>query len=79
MGRPMTGTLMMFGAILSLAGLFALAIPVFTSQQTKDVARIGDLKIQTTESQSYVIPPLLSGGVLALGVILLGAGFYQRR
>jgi hypothetical protein len=67
------------GAVLVALGLIGFAIPLFTTQQTKDVARIGDLKLQTTESTSHVIPPLLSGGVLVLGAILIGAGLYQRR
>jgi len=67
------------GAVLVLLGLLAFAVPVFTTQQTSDVARIGDLKLQTMQSRSFVIPPLLSGGVLVLGVVLIGAGFYQRR
>lgn len=78
MGRSMSG-LMIGGAILILLGLLAFAIPVFTTQQTTDVARIGDLKLQTTESKSYIIPPFVAGGALVLGVILIGAGFYQRR
>jgi len=48
-------------------------------KQTKEVARIGDLKLQSTESTSHVIPPILSGGALVLGVVLIGAGFYQKR
>ena len=67
------------GAVLILAGLLAYAIPVFTTRQTTDVAKLGDLKLQTTESRSYIIPPLVSGGALVLGIVLLGAGFYQRR
>lgn len=67
------------GAVLVALGLIGFAIPLFTTQQTKDVARIGDLKLQTTESTSHVIPPLLSGGVLVLGAILIGAGLYRRR
>ena len=78
MGRSMSG-LMIGGAILTLLGLLAFAIPVFTTQQTTDVARIGDLKLQTTASKSYIIPPFVAGGALVLGVILIGAGFYQRR
>jgi hypothetical protein len=79
MGRsPMTG-LMIGGAVLVLIGLLAFAIPVFTTHHTEDVARIGDLKVQATEHQSYVIPPYVSGGALILGVLLIGAGFYQRR
>jgi hypothetical protein len=68
-----------FGAALALLGLIGLAIPVFTTQQTKDVAKIGDLKIQATESTSHVVPPLVAGGALAIGVVLLGVGFYRRR
>jgi hypothetical protein len=55
------------------------AIPVFTTHQTRDVARIGELKIQTTEDTPHIIPPLLSGGVLMLGVILIGLSVYQKR
>jgi hypothetical protein len=79
MGRSAMSGLMITGAILVLLGLVAFAIPVFTTQQTKDVARIGDLKLQTTESRSFVIPPLVSGGAVVLGIVLMAAGFYQRR
>ena len=79
MGRTSMSALTLGGAALVLVGLLAFAIPVFTTQQTKDVARIGDLKVQTTEDKSYVIPPFLSGGALILGIVLIGAGFYQKR
>jgi hypothetical protein len=79
MRRSAMSGLMISGAVLVLLGLFGFAIPVLTTQQTKDVARIGDLKLQTTESKSYVIPPLVSGGVLVLGVVLIGAGFYRKQ
>jgi hypothetical protein len=71
--------LMIGGAILVLIGLIGLAVPVFTTQQTTDVARIGDVKIQSTESTSHVIPPIVTGGALVLGVLLLGAGVLQKR
>lgn len=77
MGRM--GGLTIGGVVLVLLGLAGFAIPIFTTEQTKDVAKIGDLKIQTTESKSYAIPPLVSGGALVLGVVLIGAGIYQRR
>jgi hypothetical protein len=79
MGRSGYGLFLLTGAALVLLGALGFAIPIFTTQQTKDVAKIGDLKLQTTESTSFVIPPVLSGGVLLLGVVLIGAGFYQRR
>jgi len=67
------------GAVLVVLGLLGFAIPIFTTQQTKDVAKLGDLKLQTTESTSHAVPPFLSGGALVLGVILIGAGFYRNR
>ena len=79
MGRSGYGLLLLIGAASVLLGALGFAIPIFTTQQTKDLAKIGDLKLQTTESTLFVIPPVLSGGVLLLGVVLIGAGFYQRR
>ena len=75
---PMNG-LTIVGMALVLLGLVGFAIPIFTTEETKNIARIGDLKLQSTESTSHVVPPLLSGGALVLGVILLGAGLYQKR
>ncbi len=71
--------LAMGGAVLALLGVLGFAIPMFTTEQTKDVAKIGDLKLQTTESTSHIVPPLLAGGVLVAGIVLIGAGLFQRR
>jgi hypothetical protein len=68
-----------FGAVLALLGILGLAIPVFTTSQTKEVAKLGDLKIQNTEQSTHVVPQPLSVGVLVLGVVLIGAGLYRRR
>jgi hypothetical protein len=67
------------GAVLALLGVLGFAIPMFTTEQTKDVAKIGDLKLQTTESTSHIVPPMLAGGALIAGVVLIGAGVFQRR
>jgi hypothetical protein len=56
-----------------------LVVPVFTTAETKDVARIGELKLQAMESTSHIIPPILSGGVVVLGAALIGAGLYRKR
>ena len=77
MGRSMNG-LVVGGAVLIFLGILGFAIPIFTTQQTKDVAKVGDLKLQTTESTTHIIPPILSGGALVLGVVLIGAGFYRK-
>jgi hypothetical protein len=77
-GRFSMNGLMLTGAVLVLLGLAGFAIPIFTTQQTREVARIGDLKLQATESTSYAIPPMLAGGALVLGVVLMGAGFMRK-
>lgn len=71
--------LVIIGAALAILGLIGLAIPVFTTTQTKDVAKIGGLNIQSKERTSHVIPPLLSGGVLIIGLIVIGVGVYTKR
>lgn len=72
-------SLVIVGAILVLLGLAGFTIPVVTTQQTREVARIGELKIQATEDKAIVIPPLLAGGALALGIFLIGVGLYGKR
>jgi len=63
-----------FGAFLALLGIIGFAIPIFTTSQTKDVAKLGDFKVQSTEQSTHVIPQTLSGGALILGIILVGIG-----
>lgn len=71
--------LVIAGAVVALLGALAIAVPVFTTEQTKDVAKIGDLKLTATEATSHVIPPFVGPAVLAIGVVLIGAGFVARR
>ena len=68
-----------FGALLALVGILGLAIPVFTTSQTKDVVNLGDVKIQNTERTTHVVPEVLSAGALVLGLILIGAGVYTKQ
>ncbi|MGV8996182.1 MAG: hypothetical protein ACOH12_04470 [Parvibaculaceae bacterium] len=70
--------LTMAGVALVLLGLVGFAIPIFTTQKTEEVARIGDLKVQTTQSTSHTIPPLVSGGAIVLGIMLIGVGLYKK-
>jgi hypothetical protein len=71
--------LLALGVILVLAGLGGLAIPEFTTQSTHEVAKLGPLNVQATHDTAHFIPPLLSGGVLVLGIVLVGVGVTQRR
>ena len=68
-----------FGALLAFVGILGLAIPVFTTSQTKDVVNLGDVKIQSTERSTHVVPQALSVSALVLGVVLIGAGVYTKR
>ena len=75
----MSRALVIIGAVLAVLGVIGFAIPIVTTEQTKDVAKVGDLKLQTTESTTYVVPPIVSGGAIVLGIVLIGAGLYMRR
>jgi hypothetical protein len=77
--RSSLSMLMIAGAILALLGIVGLAIPEFTTQHTDQVAKVGPLQVNATERDSHFVPPAVAGGALALGVVLLGAGFVQRR
>ena len=67
-----------FGAVLAIVGFILLAYPFFTTQQTKEVAHLGPLHVEENEQQTHMIPPILSGGVLAIGVVLLASGLMKR-
>ena len=67
------------GAALALLGLLAFAMPYFTTTQTKDVAKIGDLSIQSKEVTPHSVPPLVSGGMLVIGIVLMGAGMMNKQ
>jgi hypothetical protein len=71
-------SLIPFGAVLAIVGLILLTYPFFTTQQTKDVANVGPLHLQENEQQTHMVPPILSGGVLAIGVVLLAGGLMKR-
>jgi hypothetical protein len=66
------------GAILAVIGLILLAYPFFTTQQTKEVAHVGPVHVDENEQQTHMVPPILSGGMLAVGVVLLAGGLVNR-
>lgn len=66
------------GAALLLLGVLGFAVPYFTTQQTREVARIGDLKLQATETTGYSVPPLVAGAAIGVGVLLLGFGLSRK-
>jgi hypothetical protein len=71
--------IIIFGGIIALFGLITFVIPSFNTEQTKDVAKLGDLKLQTKSEQTHFIPPMLSEGAIALGLLMVGAGLLTGR
>jgi len=67
-----------FGAVIVLLGMLGLAIPVFTTSGTENLAQVGSVQIQDTEQSMPVIPQILSAGVLVLGLLMIGAGLYPK-
>jgi len=72
-------TIMITGAVIALLGVLAIAVPVFTTQQTKDVVKLGDLKLTAQEETSHTMPPFVGPAALLVGLILIGVGFTARR
>lgn len=66
------------GLVLIGVGIVGFLVPAFTTRETKDVVSVGDVKLQAKEDETHVVPPMLAGGVLVLGVVLLGAGVMKR-
>jgi flagellar basal body-associated protein FliL len=71
--------MIIIGVVLALLGLVGIAIPVFTTTQTKEVAKLGNLQLKESSDEPHIIPPLLSEGALVLGVVLIGLGAVLRR
>jgi hypothetical protein len=71
--------IVIFGAVIALSGLIAFAIPSFNTSETKDVAKLGDLKVQTQTEQTHVIPPIFSEFAIGLGILLIGVGLVINR
>ncbi|HWX32182.1 MAG TPA: hypothetical protein VNZ53_32725 [Steroidobacteraceae bacterium] len=72
-------SVVLFGAMLAVLGLIAFAIPSFNTEETKDVVKFGDLKVQAKTEEPHFIPPIVSGGAMVLGVLLIGAGMVMNR
>ena len=67
-------SIVILGAAVALIGLIAFAIPSFSTEQTRNVVDLGDLKVQAKTQETHVVPPIVSEGAIVLGVLLIGAG-----
>lgn len=67
------------GVCIAFLAVLGMAVPVFTTSQTRDVASLGNVKVQSTRQSTHVVPAALCVGGLVLGVVLIGAGVYLKR
>lgn len=67
------------GAVIALIGVIAIAVPVFTTSQTTEVARIGDLKVTAKEETSHVIPQIVGPSAVVIGLLLIGVAAFRAR
>jgi drug/metabolite transporter (DMT)-like permease len=72
-------SVVLFGAILAILGLVAFAMPSFNTEETRDVVKLGDLKVQARTEEPHFIPPIVSEGAMILGILLIGAGVVMNR
>lgn len=67
-------SIVILGAAMSLIGLIVFAVPSFNTEQTRNVVDLGALKVQAKTQETHFVPPIVSEGAIALGVLLIGAG-----
>src|SRR3984885_7276209 len=70
--------IVILGVIVALLGVLALAVPHFTTNDTKNVVTLGDLKVQATVPTSHSVPPILGGAAIIIGLVMAGGGLYQK-
>jgi len=67
--------LSMLGAVLLVLGLLAFVVPVPHSENHG--VKIGDAKIGVQTEHSERLPPLVAGGLVAAGIVVLVLGLKQ--
>jgi regulator of protease activity HflC (stomatin/prohibitin superfamily) len=79
MGRSILNGLTIIGVVFLVIAALVFVEPFFTVHETTEVARLGDLKVETTQARTYTIPPFLGGAALVLGAGFISAGLLRRR
>lgn len=70
----MKSTTTMFGIILILVGIVALAYQGFTYTKHEKVAQIGDVQVTADTQKTVYLPPILGGAALVAGIVLVVVG-----
>jgi hypothetical protein len=62
------------GAVLVVFGFIALIVGGVPYRSTKQVAVLGDMKMEVKEEKQLTIPPFVSGIAILAGAVLLVRG-----
>ena len=63
--------MLLFSIVLIALGAVGLGYRMVTFKHKEKLVDVGPLKLTADKKQVFVIPPWLSGSVLAVGVLLL--------
>jgi hypothetical protein len=59
------------GIVLLAFGIIALAYQGISYTRHREVLKIGDFKVETTEKERIPLPPILGGLAVVAGVVLI--------
>ncbi len=63
--------LMLAGVIAVLLGILVFSVPVFTTEQTEQVGKIGDLELTAREETPHAVPFYTGPAILVVGVLMM--------
>ncbi|HWL52290.1 MAG TPA: DUF3185 domain-containing protein [Chthoniobacteraceae bacterium] len=67
------------GIILIALGVLALAIPVFSYTEEKEILKLGPIEAKADVERNVPVPPAVGWGLLVAGVGVVGFSLVGRR
>lgn len=70
--------MVLFGIVLVVIGLAALAWPAITYTKTEKVAELGPIHVTKESEKQIPLPPIMGGAAVAAGIALVISGSRRR-
>ncbi|MHB1948091.1 MAG: DUF3185 domain-containing protein [Gammaproteobacteria bacterium] len=70
----MRSLITLVGILLVIFGIFIMAYQGFTYTKREKVAQLGNLQLTANTEKTVYFPPMLGGGALAAGIVLVIIG-----
>lgn len=67
----MRSLMTVIGILLMIVGIFFMAYQGFTYTKKEKVAQLGNLQVTADTEKTLYFPPMLGGGALAAGIVLV--------